>query len=233
MIKKTSAIICAYNESATIINVVLTLCKSALVDEIIVINDGSADDTSSKLRALSVFSKVVIIESSVNRGKGYALSVGILRAKNDILLFVDGDIINLSQAHIERLLQPLLNGIVHMVIGQPTDTIIGHKSNPFIPLSGQRAMFKKDIFPIVNKLNSTRFGVETLINLHYKVNKLEVKYEYLYGLKHPIKFHKYSFVKAIGEYFRAGYQILKTLTLNHKLLIFYFSLIIKRNFLNL
>lgn len=233
MSKQVSAIICVYNEAATIAGVILSLYNSAFIDEIIVINDGSIDNTSEKLKSLAILPKISIIEFSKNRGKGFALSVGIKKARNEILLFVDGDLKNFSHHHIGLLLQPLFEGCASMVIGQPTDTIIGHKSNPFKPLSGERALFKKDIVPILQKIQHSRFGVETLINLNYKINNLETQYVFLYGLQHPIKFQKYSIVKATGEYLKVGFQIVKTLIINHRLLVFYLILIFKRNFLNI
>jgi len=55
-----------------------------------------------------------------------------------------------------------------MVLGQPTKTLIHPDINPFKRLSGQRALKKTDLMPLIEKMKTVRYGVETLINIHYK-----------------------------------------------------------------
>ena len=43
--KKVSAIICAYNEEKTIKEVILSVSKAVIVSEIVIVNDGSTDNT--------------------------------------------------------------------------------------------------------------------------------------------------------------------------------------------
>ena len=59
------------------------------------------------------------------------------------------------------MLTPLYKNEADIVLGQPSDTLINYQINPFKSLTGQRALFKKDIVPILNDIRNIRFGVQT------------------------------------------------------------------------
>lgn len=83
-----SVLIPAHNEASTIAEVVQASLRSdPRVVEVIVIDDGSRDETSSAAR--SAGARVVRLEA--NRGKGVAMREGINEARGDVLVFIDGD----------------------------------------------------------------------------------------------------------------------------------------------
>lgn len=85
--KKISVIIPAYNEASTIGAIVLKI-KSLYPDfEIIVINDGSVDDTA----AIAKDAGAHVYSHPYNIGNGAAIKTGIRIASGDILVFLDGD----------------------------------------------------------------------------------------------------------------------------------------------
>ncbi len=87
-----SVVIPAYNEEKTIAGTVSAYREflSQNVDsfEIIVVNDGSTDNTLARLKDLK---QVEVISYNKNRGKGYAVKRGVLRAKGDYVFFTDAD----------------------------------------------------------------------------------------------------------------------------------------------
>ncbi|MCK4344590.1 MAG: hypothetical protein KAX05_04830, partial [Bacteroidales bacterium] len=119
----------------------------------------------------------------------------------------------------EKLIIPILNNEADIVLGLPTETIINYSINPFRSITGQRALLKADIIPILNKIRSSRFGVETLINLFYKANGKTAKYIALYGLKHSAKFQKTSIIKATRHFASMGQDIAITTYENYELVI--------------
>jgi len=212
--KKVSAIICAYNEANTIKDVILSISDAIIVSEIIVVNDGSTDNTKLIIEELKTKVDITDIHLKHNHGKGYAMAIGVENAVFDIVLFIDADLSNINSKHITQLVNPLLTEEADMVLGQATETLINYNINPFKSLSGQRALNKNEIVPIFDKIQNSKFGVETLINLYYRAEGKTIKYIMLEGLKHHTKFEKMSKPQAIKEFVKEGHQIAQT-TLNN------------------
>lgn len=215
--KKISAIICVYNEEKTIKDVVSIVCDY-FFDEVVVINDGSTDKTDYILNELSKFYDFKYIKLKENRGKGFAMATGVENTSGEIIVFVDADLSNLKEDHLFELVMPLLHKKADMILGQATETLIDYSINPFKSFTGERAVLKKDILPIVDKMKSSRFGVETLINLYYQSKGKKVKYVMLKDLKHPTKFDKVSKRRAIKEFAKEGHQIALTAYKNFDLI---------------
>ncbi len=213
MNKKITAIICAYNEEKTISDVVSIVCDY-FFDEVIIVNDGSTDKTDDILNKLQEAYVFEYIKFDKNKGKGFAMATGVENASSEIIVFVDADLSNLKEDHLFELVMPLVQNESYMILGQATETLIDYSINPFKSFTGERAVFKKDILPIVDKMKSSMFGVETLINLYYKSNGKKVKYVMLDGLKHPTKFDKVSILQASKEFLKEGNQIILTAVKN-------------------
>lgn len=216
-----TAVVCAFNEEHTIFGVLQVLSQSPYLDEIIVINDGSTDGTSAVLKAFKHNTRIHIIEFPENKGKGAAMAQGIRCSNNDILLFIDADLLNFNARHIDKLILPLLEGKADMVVGHPTTNKTLDKFDPFKPLAGERAVFKEDILPLLTRIEKSRFGVETLINLYYQTNKKRVQSIALRGLIHPVKLQKYTTPEALWMYSKATYEIIRTMVVNYSLVIFF------------
>jgi glycosyltransferase involved in cell wall biosynthesis len=203
---KTTAIICVYNEQETIENVAITVLKYSF-DEVIIVNDGSTDKTDEIVTRLNNSYDFKYLSFSENKGKGFAMASGIEHASNEIIVFIDADLSYLINIHFLQLLTPIIENEADMVLGQATETLINYKYNPFKSFTGERALLKKDILPILDKMKQTRFGVETLINLYYQSEYRRVKYVMLNGLKHPTKFNKTKTSQAMKEFVKEGHQI--------------------------
>lgn len=154
-----SVVICAYNEANTIKDVV-TSVSNYFFDEVFVVNDGSEDDTDFILKELKLIYNFKYIVLPENKGKGFAMATGVENANSEIIVFVDADLSNLQYEHFVQLITPMFNGEVDMVLGQATETLIDYKVNPFKSFTGQRAMLKMDILPILIDMKDSKFGVE-------------------------------------------------------------------------
>ncbi|MDQ3170684.1 MAG: glycosyltransferase family 2 protein [Acidobacteriota bacterium] len=82
-----SLVIPAYNESEIIGQVVAALLGSARWREILVIDDGSTDDTAGAAEAAGAR----VIRHPYNKGNGAAIKTAIRNARGDYMLIVDGD----------------------------------------------------------------------------------------------------------------------------------------------
>jgi cellulose synthase/poly-beta-1,6-N-acetylglucosamine synthase-like glycosyltransferase len=118
-----SVIIPAYNEAAGIAATVRSMAASTYRGrfEIIVVDDGSTDDTAAIARDLGVpFVRVI---TQANSGKPGALNRGIAEARSDILVLVDGDTI-FEPDTIDRLIAPMSELDVGAVSG---NTKVGNR----------------------------------------------------------------------------------------------------------
>ncbi|OPX31655.1 hypothetical protein B1H10_08505 [candidate division KSB1 bacterium 4484_188] len=117
--KNVTAIVSAYNEERTIEDVIIRLLSCYLVDELIVVNDGSTDKSGQIISKLQKSYSFKYIEFPQNLGKSYTMATGVETAQGEVIVFVDADIIGLKCSHIHKMLYPLLNREADMVIGQP------------------------------------------------------------------------------------------------------------------
>ena len=150
-----SVIIPAYNEEENI-KTVINICKNNdNVDEIIVVNNLSTDKTEEI--AKSEGARVVFCGQ---KGKGYAMEKGIKEAKNDCIVFLDGDIKDYRTDVIELIANPILeekadfvkagfereHGRVTFLVAQPLLSIVFPNMKKYEqPLSGMIAG-KKEFF---------------------------------------------------------------------------------------
>ncbi|MGB2691843.1 MAG: glycosyltransferase family 2 protein [Thermodesulfobacteriota bacterium] len=118
-----SAILPAHNEAenikTTVENCVFYLEKNASDYEVVVVNDGSSDNTQEIVEELSSLnSKVVLVNHEINKGYGSALRSGFDEAKKEFIFFMDSD----GQFDIQDLdrLLPLAN-VENVVIGYRED----------------------------------------------------------------------------------------------------------------
>ncbi len=85
-----SVIIPAYNEAASITRTLTELCQEPRLDgvEIIVVDDGSTDDTGQRAAA---FAAAQVIRHSANKGYGSAITTGVKRARGRYIVWFDAD----------------------------------------------------------------------------------------------------------------------------------------------
>ncbi len=98
-----SVIIPALNEEKTIRQVVNMVASSPLVNEILVIDDKSFDNTIKQAR----LPKVRIYTSPII-GKGNSMRDGMLLAKNEVIVYLDADIVTYPENIVELLSGPIL-----------------------------------------------------------------------------------------------------------------------------
>ena len=104
--QKVVAILPAYNESENVKAVIDVVKNVRCVDEVIVVDDGSSDDTAEIARKAGA----TVISHDVNKGKGEAIKTGYKYTDADIIAFIDADISNLTTSKVEAIIKPILEG---------------------------------------------------------------------------------------------------------------------------
>ena len=108
-----SVVIPALNEEDTVSGIVSLLVTIDLLDEVIVVCDGCTDNTAQVARDAGA----TVIELPENVGKGGAMMVGVRAASNDVILFLDADLIGLTREYVINLVTPVLQGKADMTVG--------------------------------------------------------------------------------------------------------------------
>lgn len=191
-----AAIIPAYNEAATIADVVRPIVNSSCIDEVLVISDGSTDDT--KEEAGRAGAHVYVFHK--RGGKGEAMRYAVAQTQADVLVFFDADLIGLTTEHIERLILPVINGARWMNIGiRDRGRFFTWLSHHLPLISGERAM-RRTVFEGVPPEYLHGFMVETSLNYYCRAHRLEYGAVELPGLTIRRKYQKVSWSRAVVQY---------------------------------
>jgi glycosyltransferase involved in cell wall biosynthesis len=193
--KRTAIIIPAFNEASRITSVLRAIRKASQVDEIIVVSDGSTDNTVEIAKKVE---GVTVIDLKKNVGKGGAMVAGVNATKAETIMFIDADLAGLEAKHVDMILLPVINGNCDMCVGVFRGGKIGSNAamavTPF--LSGQRAM-KRELFESIPYLGELRYGVEVAITDAARKRKAVVKRVVLQGVSNCYKEEKLGLIKGI------------------------------------
>jgi dolichyl-phosphate beta-glucosyltransferase len=129
-----SVVIPAYNEGVRIEKTLRELVRYLELKfprfEIIVSDDGSSDDTAEKIKRLAETNRQNVLLSHLpNRGKGFAVRQGMLRAANEAVLFTDADL-STPVEEIEIALAELARGFSVVIASRRhPESVIARRQN--------------------------------------------------------------------------------------------------------
>ncbi|HET8799110.1 MAG TPA: glycosyltransferase family 2 protein [Thermoanaerobaculia bacterium] len=207
MKNRTTAIVAAWNEENTIADVLRALTASPLIDEVIVVSDGSVDRTVEIARTFDGVRTVALRE---NHGKGFAMAVGVANATHDTLFFCDGDMYNVTEKHIEALVLPVLRGECDMNIGvrhrgDVADFLhLKMKCGPV--LSGIRVM-KKAVFETVPPQYQSHYKIEAALNCFCARAGYRQEQTIIHGLDHVIKESKRGLLDGLHSRWKMSREV--------------------------
>ncbi len=159
-----TCIIPFFNEYDRILKVLDEVLKVKLIDEIILVDDGSTDSTTEIVK--KHYPSLKILNNLRNLGKTGAIKIGLQQAKGDYILLLDADLRNLNYNEIEAAITKIRDG-------RGIDMIVLRRINaPFfiklvrgdILVSGERILKKEDLKKILESLKPIRYQLEFAIN---------------------------------------------------------------------
>ncbi|MFC2095194.1 glycosyltransferase [Candidatus Bipolaricaulota bacterium] len=202
----------AYNEAGRISSVLRPVVASDLVDDVIVVDDGSDDGTSDEARMFAV----QVVEMLENKGKAAALDYGVSLAKNDTFLFLDADLVGLTTAHVDKLIRSYQEMKLDMAVGVFANgrgfTDIAQKINPFA--SGQRVLTRTQwerAKQCVDEVEEMDFGIEIALSRLAAKEDWVQEYIKLEGVTHVLKEEKRGFKRGVIDRFKMYGHMIKWL----------------------
>jgi glycosyltransferase involved in cell wall biosynthesis len=213
MSEKVTVVLPAYNEGpriAAVLKPLIRARKKNIITDIIVINDGSLDNTSKVVNQFDV----TFVNCIENLGKGSAMAKGLELADTEIILFLDADLVGLRESHIEKMLLPIVdNQKIGMTVGIFRKRGLKAKAgNKFQPLSGQRAVRRDWVIKVPN-LELSKDGADALLSKYARKHNVRVMKIYLDHLSHVYKEKKYNVFSGFFYHRLKMYnQIVKALT---------------------
>lgn len=145
---KIFCIIPAYNEADNIVSVINSV--KPLVDEVVVVDDCSTDDTF----LLAKQQNIISLKHIINRGQGTALKTGTeyaIRENADIIIHFDADGQFLA-TDIKTIIEPLINNQADIVFGS---RFINKQDNVEMPI-----IKKYFLMPLARLVNKVLFNID-------------------------------------------------------------------------
>lgn len=189
-----TAIVAAYNEAPRIGRVLQTLTAYPDFTDVIVIDDGSTDQTAEVASGYPV----TVIRVEPNQGKGHAMDVGVAHANTDVIFFADADIVGLTHTMIAETVGPVLDGDCDMFILMRNRKIyLLHRLMAFIPLLGGERALTKQLWEILPDRYKNRFRIEAGLNFYAIHHGKGIKYRVFPGISQTVKEAKFGFTEGI------------------------------------
>jgi glycosyltransferase involved in cell wall biosynthesis len=156
-----SCIIPAWNEAARLPVVLRAVLGHPAIDEVIVVDDGSTDDTANVARSLGAG----VLRQGRNRGKSAAVAAGIARARGDLVLLLDADLIGLTPMAVMDLLLPVRSGRADAAISLRQNAPWLWRRIGLDYISGERVMRREMLLPYLDRMEGLKgFGLEVFLN---------------------------------------------------------------------
>ena len=209
--KTIGVVIPAFNEGKNLGTVLDAVCATSWFSQIIVVDDGSGDDTRFiAMQAAFRDARVLPIHLPVNQGKAAAMLVGARALQTDLALFLDADLKGLVETHFLELCAPMQNNECEMAIavfrhgGLLTDA--SHRMTP--SLTGQRCLHRNIAEQILTPLVSARYGVEMGLTIYAREHGWRIQKVIWNGVTHRMKEQKRKALRGITSRWQMYSQIL-------------------------
>ena len=185
-----SAIVPAYNEAGTIEGVIQALADHPAIDDIIVVDDGSSDDTATKVQT----SGATLFRFEANQGKARAMAKGVELARHETIFFLDADLHGLNSETIDALVKPVLYGEYDMFVAiRDRRQSLLNKIVYFSPILGGERVLRKSLWREIPSWCVQSFQIEIALNYFSKRSGGRMGFSLMPGLTHVKKEKKRGF----------------------------------------
>lgn len=184
-------VIPARNEAETVADVVATCRRCEHIREVIVVDDGSADDTAELAAAAGA--KVVrrSLTPTEEGSKAHAMEAGVAASDAEWILFVDADLLGLEVRHLDAIVRPAMEGRAAMSMGMFDYGIWNELVLRFPPTTGERIL-PRWVFEAIPPQKLDGYTIEIMINEVVTEGRLPVVARVMDGVTHRTKRDKFG-----------------------------------------
>ncbi len=208
---KVSCIIATYNEGSRITGVLNVVIGHELIDEVIVINDGSTDGTKEVLEQQG---GITLISYDNNKGKTFAVMTGLEKSRNDLVILIDADLVDLTKQNITDLILPVIQGQSDITISLRKNSLLIFKLLGLDFVSGERVFPKKIIGDLKQLAHLRSFGLEVFMNSIIIKNKFRIKIVPWSNVSHFRKSQKFGWWQGMERDYSMVVQIIRTIKIS-------------------
>ena len=159
---RISCIVCAFNEGPRLGAVLAVATAHPLIAEVIVVDDGSNDDTAE---VAARYPHVRLISHPLNRGKSKAVATGVAAARHDLLMLLDADLKGLQVDDLTALAVPVLEGRAAVSMSLRRNSLMVFRWIGIDFVSGERVVDRCLLADVLQDIDSLpRFGIEVFMN---------------------------------------------------------------------
>lgn len=202
-----TCIICAYNEAPRIGEVLSAVATHPLLNEVIVVDDGSTDNTADIVRS---FPSVQLISRAENRGKSRAFAEALRAANNDYIMCLDADLKHFTPANITELAEPVLSGHFDMSISVRRNSLAIYRWFGLDFVSGERVIPKRIVAACLSEIEKLpRFGIEVYMNKRIIEGRLKIAVVTLENVDNTRKAEKMGLCRGTFADWKTALDILR------------------------
>ncbi len=186
--QSVSVVVCAYNEQRTVGDVIDRVLSLEFVNELVVVNNGSTDQTGEIVAQRAAASpKVKVITIQKNKGLGHGLMAGIRATTGEIVVRQDADL-EYDPAEIRELIQPIAENKGNVSFGSRMLVRKAHRCNYYYNYLAN-VFFTTLVNTLVNinftdvETGSKAFDGKLIRSIDIKSSGFEVEIEMLFKLR--------------------------------------------------
>lgn len=205
-----SVIIPAWNEAARIGGVLSAVRDHDLLDEVLVVDDGSTDGTAEVAAAVP---GVTVLRMARNGGKTRALLAGIAAARGSHLMFLDADLTGLAPADLTALAAPVREGRARAALSLRGNAPGLWRRIGLDYISGERVLARADLPEDLEAMAALPgFGFEVALNRHWVARRLSLAVVPWPGVASPMKAAKQGLWHGVQSDARMMRDIFRTVS---------------------
>jgi glycosyltransferase involved in cell wall biosynthesis len=192
----------ARNEAATIADVVLACHGCAYTREVIVVDDGSSDDTA----AVAAAHGARVVRREHGGSKAHAMAAGVRATDAFAVFFVDADLLGLRSHHLDEICKPFVEGRAVMSIGTFDYGVWNPLVLRFPPTTGERVL-PRWVFDAVPPQKLDGYTIEVMINEVVAEARLPTTARVMKGVTHRTKREKFGKLEGYRRTWRMFLQL--------------------------